>query len=1157
MVLSLFRGIGNALMHVPEVGSLLLTFLKQYYEELSLSCPNLSDNEIQITCLLLESCVMSSSSGGKDLQDLLLKVLRFGGLNMDDPACVKPCITVLNKLNNKFYVELKNEVKENLFCELVFLWRNDNGDVQRATKEAIMRIDINFSTVGYMLDLILAPKSFIVSSSNEKVVKKQKLFGHQNAEDPSNNICRRDNPVYILSSLLDVLLLKKDITNRHLLIGPLFKLLSKVFSEECMNESFIPVRRLSQQSSPSEANNSTIYHIQQTLLIILEDIIISLKSIAPPNEKIKSEINIKLLIECAQNSNVVITRNHVFSVLSAITRVCQEQILEYMLDILVVIGEAAVAQIDDHSRIVFEDLISAIVPCWLSKTDDMEKLLKVFMEIFPEIVEHRRLSFVLYLLRTLGEGKSLASLLILLFHSLISKKSNCFLNVETADDLTFYTGEWEYKFAVQICEQFTSMIWLPSLVMLLEQRGNRDGDQTQFLELFIVMQFSLQKLQDPEFVFKLESREDAAVIQRALGELMEQVVLLLQLVDARKKQLNIPVIMRKELKETMRAVIRNLTAVMIPYVYFNSIIKLLHNADKNVGKKALGLLCEAARSHKNVSLKLKDKKGSRSTPSSLLLHMNETSQESLNKLCVEIIRVLDDSSDSSLKMAAISALEVVAEIFPSNNSILILCLQSVTRYIVSHNMAVTSSCLRATAALINVLGPKSLSELPKIMDNVMKSSRQVLSSLDMKPKTSDVLSASIESYLYVLITLEAVVDKLGGFLNPYLVDIMELLVLYPEHVSGMHAKVESRAHGVRKLLAERIPVRLALPPLLKLYPAAIEAGDKSLTIVFEMLGIIIGTMDRSSIVAFHGKVFDICLVSLDLRRQSPPSIENIDLVEKGVLNTLTVLTLKLTESMFKPLLIKSIEWVESEVDGNSCTGSIDRAISFYGMVNKLTENHRSLFVPYFKHLLGGCVHHLCDDGDVKVSAVNQKKKARILENSNIKETGSVSIKRWHLRALVLSSLHKCFLYDTGSLKFLDSSNFQMLLRPIVSQLVIDPPTLLDDSLNIPSVKDVDDLVVLSIGQMAVTAGSDLLWKPLNHEVLMQTRSDKMRPKILGLRIVKYFVENLKEEYLVLLAETIPFLGELLEDVEISVKSLAQDILQEMESLSGESLRQYL
>lgn len=224
--------------------------------------------------------------------------------------------------------------------------------------------------------------------------------------------------------------------------------------------------------------------------------------------------------------------------------------------------------------------------------------------------------------------------------------------------------------------------------------------------------------------------------------------------------------------------------------------------------QALGLLCEVARNHKNVSLKLKGNKGSRSTPSFLLLHMNETSQESLNKLCLEIIRVLDDSSNTSLKVAAVSALEVLAERFPSNNSIFSLCLGSVTRHIVSHNLAVTSSCLRTTAALINVLGPKSLAELPKIMDNVMKSSRRVLASLDKKPETTDVLSASNESHFYVLITLEAVVDKLGGFLNPYLTNIMELLVLYPEYVSGVDAKVESRAHGVRKLLAEKIPVRL-------------------------------------------------------------------------------------------------------------------------------------------------------------------------------------------------------------------------------------------------------------------------------------------------------------------------------------------------------------
>lgn len=191
--------------------------------------------------------------------------------------------------------------------------------------------------------------------------------------------------------------------------------------------------------------------------------------------------------------------------------------------------------------------------------------------------------------------------------------------------------------------------------------------------------------------------------------------------------------------------------------------------------------------------------------------MDESSQESLNQMCLEIVRVLDDSSSASLKVAAVSALEVLSERFPSNNSIFSVCLGPVTRCITSHIPVVTSSCLRTTAALINILGPKALAELPQIMDNVVKSSRQVLSNFDMTPKTNDALSTSNESHLFsVLITLEAVVDKLGLFLNPYLTSIMELLVLHPEYLSEIDAKVQSRAQGVRTLLAEKVPVRLVI-----------------------------------------------------------------------------------------------------------------------------------------------------------------------------------------------------------------------------------------------------------------------------------------------------------------------------------------------------------
>ena len=78
----------------------------------------------------------------------------------------------------------------------------------------LMELQISFSTIGHILDLILKQESLVISSADERTTKKQKLTIHQEAELHTNDICRRDNPVYILSSLLDVLLLKKDITNR-------------------------------------------------------------------------------------------------------------------------------------------------------------------------------------------------------------------------------------------------------------------------------------------------------------------------------------------------------------------------------------------------------------------------------------------------------------------------------------------------------------------------------------------------------------------------------------------------------------------------------------------------------------------------------------------------------------------------------------------------------------------------------------------------------------------------------------------------------------------------------------------------------------------------------------------------------------------------------
>ena len=61
--------------------------------------------------------------------------------------------------------------------------------------------------------------------------------------------------------------------------------------------------------------------------------------------------------------------------------------------------------------------------------------------------------------------------------------------------------------------------------------------------------------------------------------------------------------------------------------------------------------------------------------------------------------------------------------------------------------------------------------------------------------------------------------------------------------------------------------------------------------------------------------------------------------------------------------------------------------------------------------------------------------------------------------------------------------------------------------------------VACLVQMAVTANTDVFWKPLNHRVLMSTRgSASVRTRLLALEVVVQLVERLREEYLVLLPE---------------------------------------
>lgn len=208
-----------------------------------------------------------------------------------------------------------------------------------------------------------------------------------------------------------------------------------------------------------------------------------------------------------------------------------------------------------------------------------------------------------------------------------------------------------------------------------------------------------------------------------------------------------------------------------------------------------------------------EKKGVVSSIRKSWVHLDETSRKSLEKLCSKILKLLDAPEDdvgTTLQVAAVSAIDVLANRFPSNDRVFSMCLGSVCKRITSDNFVLSCHCLRATGSLVTALGTGALPELPGIMEHMMSKSHAFSSAAVETERTMASTKSSSKPldsiFISLLISLEAIVNKLGGFLNPYLGDVLRLVMLHPSSLSPSEQKSISKADAVRKLITDKIPV---------------------------------------------------------------------------------------------------------------------------------------------------------------------------------------------------------------------------------------------------------------------------------------------------------------------------------------------------------------
>ena len=133
-------------------------------------------------------------------------------------------------------------------------------------------------------------------------------------------------------------------------------------------------------------------------------------------------------------------------------------------------------------------------------------LLQIFIKSLADVAEHRRLTLMMYLLRTLGEENSLSTVIMYLLYALVERGQKSVLS------LSDMSKEWEYGLAVNMTGQYSYKLWFPCLCKLLQEIRVHQK-QCLLPMLHLAMQFILVKLQDTELNFELEAEEAANSIQ--------------------------------------------------------------------------------------------------------------------------------------------------------------------------------------------------------------------------------------------------------------------------------------------------------------------------------------------------------------------------------------------------------------------------------------------------------------------------------------------------------------------------------------------------------------------------------------------------------------------------------------------------------------------
>ena len=513
-----------------------------------------------------------------------------------------------------------------------------------------------------------------------------------------------------------------------------------------------------------------------------------------------------------------------------------------------------------------------------------------------------------------------------------------------------------------------------------------------------------------------------------------------------------------------------------------------------------------------------------------------------------------------------------------------------------------STAALCASTLVAVLRARCLPLLAKLVKPVISSLTSINAWL---MKCNDIRhrkSANL-SQLALLRTLVSVAETLPQFAVPYL-GILFAPSALPSRMLRSNDReddviVANMTERLDRALAKRTPARQIIPAASKAVGLCLKKGISNNSnaeadgggdaggwqeakALLSILKSSVECTSRAELTPVVGKLLNAILIAFKYGDKEEGQQELLAAANE----TLLALVLKLSEAQLRPLYARIREWRgdldETSRGGDDAEEAATKRYAFWSMSALLSKELRSIFLPCLSSVLSDAIKELEFAANKLCTPDLFSKKDGGKKRRRLGESGDDSINPNSLRPLqpillCLESALKADAHEGGSwIRGDDGQRHALILEPLgkllQAKLPSDMPVVTNTSTgeNTPMVISPYESLIQGIGALdygsvsrcivalAMAAGDERMWKPINHALLQACEnSDRAEVRRAGVHCLKSVMESIGEEYMVLLPECLPALSELLEDEDEEIAGLARECVTLGEELLGESLEDSL